>query len=610
MLAVKKKEFKRQPPHVLEMARTHNDQGDPAAAEPLVRSILLGEPEHIDALFELARSHQLRNHLVEAEILLDHALEIAPDHFRTRVLLVQILTYFKRHEALLSVAREGMKHYPETPEFVEAHATACVLSGSLGEACGSLTTLLATTDAMDKKIYYLVQRAKSYRLCALYEQARSDLDQAETAIEDSGQKANYAMIVNEIGLERLHLLSLEGQSDLAKRDHFIQEIEAAIKENPARAFLHLYAQTCLAQGQWKEGFDLLSRSYRNQQIINVPAPAQYAVMIVKKLSLSQLKPDSRHLSGKRLLVIPEDTTTGLLKCLKLCRFMIEQGVKLTLNLVHPGHQAWRPFFAAENIDIQGKEPESRAFDLYAFFCDVAAYCAGQMPDLTAALNNMSPPLLQNQSLDNRDQLTRQAERIFAETGQRNTEKPLVVVALDQRMITPPHLGVFRALLKTGCQILMISDQPDWSDLLSSPSEDDVGDDQDVLRLDRPLQVQEWEAVLQQAKALVATDTCALALATQMAFKDRQPLHTIALVGPEMNWHCCAPIWDAPSTLLTLRFSPDWSLDQSWKQLMEEAIQSLAPLEGWPLPAPPKSSKETALKEASNPADGRALPEDF
>ena len=46
MLAVKKKEFKRQPPHVLEMARTHNDQGDPAAAEPLVRSILLGEPEH------------------------------------------------------------------------------------------------------------------------------------------------------------------------------------------------------------------------------------------------------------------------------------------------------------------------------------------------------------------------------------------------------------------------------------------------------------------------------------------------------------------------------------------------------------------------------------
>ena len=173
------------------------------------------------------------------------------------------------------------------------------------------------------------------------------------------------------------------------------------------------------------------------------------------------------------------------------------------------------------------------------------------------------------------------------------------------MIAPPNLRAFRALLKTGCQILMISDQPDWSDLLASPSEGDVGDDQDVLRLDRPLQVQEWEAVLQQAKALVATDTCALALATQMAFKDRPPLHTIALVGPEMNWQCCKQIWDAPSALLTLRFSPDWSLDHSWKLLIEETSQSLTTLEGWSLPDPPKSSKET-----SNSADGRALPEDF
>ncbi len=136
--------LERLPPEVVRATALFSD-GDLAAAEHLIRGYLLRAGNHVEAMRLLARIGMARDVLDDAELLLEAALELAPDyraarHDYARVLLERhkYLQARRELEALLALD-------PDNRDYRTLYATACVGLGEHAKAVELYRDLL--TDA-------------------------------------------------------------------------------------------------------------------------------------------------------------------------------------------------------------------------------------------------------------------------------------------------------------------------------------------------------------------------------------------------------------------------------------------------------------------------------
>ncbi len=142
------------PPEVV-LATSLLSDGELTAAENLIRPFLLAHGDHPEAMRLLARIGMARDVLDDAEVLLQAALELAPDHHAARRDYAQCL--IQRHKYALAHAQieQLLALNPRDPEHRVLAATAAVGLGEHETAIALYQDLLADTpEAPDLHLWH------------------------------------------------------------------------------------------------------------------------------------------------------------------------------------------------------------------------------------------------------------------------------------------------------------------------------------------------------------------------------------------------------------------------------------------------------------------------
>jgi predicted Zn-dependent protease len=146
--------LKNLPPEVVTATSLYSD-GDLVPAEQIVRAFLLRDGDHPEAMRLLAKIGIARDVLDDAELLLDGALQLAPDHRAARYDYADVLT--KRHKYIEARAQlqKLLALDPRNPDYRALAATAAVGLGDHEEAIRIYEGLLAEfPDAPDLNLWH------------------------------------------------------------------------------------------------------------------------------------------------------------------------------------------------------------------------------------------------------------------------------------------------------------------------------------------------------------------------------------------------------------------------------------------------------------------------
>jgi len=117
--------------------------GEPQKAEPLYRSILKRDPNHVEAARLLAGIAVSNDRLDDAEVFLRHAAKNAPDYGRVWVDLTNVLRDLERPDEALESAMEVLRLAPDRAESHVLHASVVGMAGHHEDAINSYQKALA-----------------------------------------------------------------------------------------------------------------------------------------------------------------------------------------------------------------------------------------------------------------------------------------------------------------------------------------------------------------------------------------------------------------------------------------------------------------------------------
>jgi tetratricopeptide (TPR) repeat protein len=130
------------PPGVVTATSLYSD-GDLVPAEQIVRACLLQHGDHPEAMRLLAKIGMARGVLDDAELLLDAALTLAPDHRAARYDYAQVLTQRHKYEQAQQQAEQLLKLEPINKDYLSLAAVAAVGLGNHERAISFYRALLA-----------------------------------------------------------------------------------------------------------------------------------------------------------------------------------------------------------------------------------------------------------------------------------------------------------------------------------------------------------------------------------------------------------------------------------------------------------------------------------
>ena len=132
------------PPEIV-TANSMFADGEVYAAEEIVRRYLLRHGDHVEGMRLLARIGMKLEVLDDAELLLEHALKLAPDYQAMRY--DYALTLLQRHKHVQAIAEleKLLASDPGNRAFKITYATACVGIGKIEEAVERYRAILAET---------------------------------------------------------------------------------------------------------------------------------------------------------------------------------------------------------------------------------------------------------------------------------------------------------------------------------------------------------------------------------------------------------------------------------------------------------------------------------
>ena len=116
--------------------------GDLTPAEHIVRAFLIAHGDHPEAMRLLARIGMARDVLDDAEVLLDAALTLAPDHRAARLDYAQCLVQRHKYVEARGQVEQLLGHDPRHPDYRSLAATVAVGLGENEQAVGLYRDLL------------------------------------------------------------------------------------------------------------------------------------------------------------------------------------------------------------------------------------------------------------------------------------------------------------------------------------------------------------------------------------------------------------------------------------------------------------------------------------
>ena len=119
------------------------NEGELDAAEDLTRAFLRRHGAHVEGMRLLAQICMKHSVHDDAEVLLEHVLEAAPDYLDARYEYATVLTQRRRYRAALAEARRLLQVLPDNPAFRLLYAKSCDGLGEYDEALRIYRQLLA-----------------------------------------------------------------------------------------------------------------------------------------------------------------------------------------------------------------------------------------------------------------------------------------------------------------------------------------------------------------------------------------------------------------------------------------------------------------------------------
>ena len=130
------------PREVVRAADLFND-GEVTPAEEVVRAFLVANGPHVEAMRLLAKIALHLDILDDAELLLDHVLQLAPEYTEARHELAVVLSRRRRFFASLVETERLLAAAPDHPDYLLLYAQACDGIGRVEEALAVYRRLLA-----------------------------------------------------------------------------------------------------------------------------------------------------------------------------------------------------------------------------------------------------------------------------------------------------------------------------------------------------------------------------------------------------------------------------------------------------------------------------------
>lgn len=130
-------------PKPLLAVTNHLHEGRIFKAEEIVRAYLLKRPKDTEAMRLLADIGSRLGVHEDADILLESAIELAPDNLQLRIDYIQVLRKRQKFAAALEQARKLLAFDPESPVFQSLFAIECMQSGDYESALAMFDTVLA-----------------------------------------------------------------------------------------------------------------------------------------------------------------------------------------------------------------------------------------------------------------------------------------------------------------------------------------------------------------------------------------------------------------------------------------------------------------------------------
>ncbi|HEY0747287.1 MAG TPA: sulfotransferase [Steroidobacteraceae bacterium] len=134
--------LKRLPPEVVQATALFSD-GDFDPAENIVRSFLLQQGNHVEAMRLLARIGIERDVLDDAELLLEAVLDMEPGYLAARVDYARVLLERHKHSRACEQLEQLLQLDPTNRQYMTMHATALVGLGDHERAVAIYRDLLA-----------------------------------------------------------------------------------------------------------------------------------------------------------------------------------------------------------------------------------------------------------------------------------------------------------------------------------------------------------------------------------------------------------------------------------------------------------------------------------
>jgi tetratricopeptide (TPR) repeat protein len=164
-------------------------QGRLLKAEDLCRAFLRQQPKHVEAMRLLAEIATRFGVLDDAEVLLRHAVEFAPEDNRLRVDYVQVLRRRQRFDEALEQTQLLLEREPDNPRYRSLHAVECMQTGDFDAALDHFDRVL---DRVPNDPATLTSRGHALKTAGRYQDAVGSYRAALDAVPQHGE-AYYSL---------------------------------------------------------------------------------------------------------------------------------------------------------------------------------------------------------------------------------------------------------------------------------------------------------------------------------------------------------------------------------------------------------------------------------
>jgi len=224
-------------PRELLAVMNHIHEGRMARAEDLCRAFLKKNPNHVEGMRLLADIGSRLSVLTDADVLLETAIDLAPDNLQLRIDHIQVLRKRQKYEASRQQAEYLYAQDPNSPLFQSLLAIECMHSGDLERSLSLFDQVLET---MPNDLSALTSKGHALKTYGRTDDAIAAYRRALT-VDPSHGDAWYALAnlktyrFDEAELARMEAASASGDLSFMSQVHVAFALGKAYEDRKAYA---------------------------------------------------------------------------------------------------------------------------------------------------------------------------------------------------------------------------------------------------------------------------------------------------------------------------------------------------------------------------------------